>query len=124
MLRTYPFTTLCVVLVWYLCLIKPPSLSVTIFDGFDKIVHMSMYLGTCGIFWTEYFRARHRLQRAVLLLVGVVAPIFMSGLIELAQENFTTCRSGEWADFAANTVGVLVAFVAAAVYRHKRLRRK
>lgn len=32
----------------------------------------------------------------------------MSGLIELAQAYCTTCRSGDWLDFAANTVGVLL----------------
>lgn len=112
------------VLVWYLCLIKPPSLSVPTFDGFDKIVHLSMYLGICGIFWTEYFRAKHPLRRTQLLLAGVVAPILMSGLIELVQEYLTNCRSGDWADFAANTIGVLIAFGGAVVYKRKRLRRK
>lgn len=111
-------------LVWYLCLIKPPSLRIHTFDGFDKLTHIIMYLGTCGVFWTEYFRAGKSISRPRLFLVGVVAPITMSGLVEIAQEYLTTCRSGDWLDFAANSVGVLLAFAGAVAFRKfKRLRR-
>ena len=46
----------------------------------------------------------------------------MSGLLELMQAYLTTCRSGEWLDFAANCVGVALAalvgyFILARVYR-------
>jgi hypothetical protein len=30
-------------------------------------------------------------------------------LLELAQEHLTTCRNGDWIDFIANTIGVLLA---------------
>ena len=35
----------------------------------------------------------------------------MSGLVELAQAYATTTRHGDWLDFAANSVGVLLAAV-------------
>lgn len=116
-LRRFPLTLFCVALIWYLCLFKPPSLGFRTFNGFDKMVHITMYLGTCGVFWFEYFRSRLRLRRPVLLFVGVVTPVLMSGVIELAQEYFTTYRSGEWLDFAANSTGVVLAFLGAWCWR-------
>ena len=46
-----------------------------------------------------------------MALIGVVAPILMSGVIELAQVYLTTYRTGDWADFAANSMGVLLALI-------------
>lgn len=107
-------------MVWYICLIKPPSLQMPTFDGIDKVVHVSMYLGTCGVFWFEYFHHRVHFSRGVLVSVAVVLPILMSGAIELAQAYLTTCRSGDWWDFAANSLGVLQALGLAVVYRARR----
>ena len=119
-LRSFPLTLLCIVVVWYICLIKPPSLQMPTFDGIDKVVHVSMYLGTCGVFWFEYFHHRVHFSRGVLVSGAVVLPILMSGAIELAQAYLTTCRSGDWWDFAANSLGVLLALGLAVVYRARR----
>lgn len=116
LLRRYPLTIVCVALVWYLCLIRTPSLRMHTFHGFDKCVHVCMYLGTCSVFWVEYFRSRRSLSRLFLFLIAVAAPIVMSGLIELAQEYFTAYRSGDWADFAANSAGVLTAWALSPLY--------
>ena len=43
------------------------------------------------------------------LLLLVVCPILLGSLLELAQEHLTTCRNGDWIDFIANSVGVLLA---------------
>jgi VanZ family protein len=32
----------------------------------------------------------------------------MGGMIELAQAYLTTCRSGEWLDLLANSIGVVI----------------
>lgn len=117
LLRHFPFTALCVVLTWYLCLIKPPSLSIPLFSGFDKCVHITMYLGTCSVFWVEYYRRRSPWPPGRLALVAVAAPILMSGLIELAQEYLTTTRSGDWLDLAANSTGVVLALLLSPLFR-------
>ena len=74
-----------------------------------------MYLGTMGVFWAEYWWTREktgfRLRRPLLLLISLLAPILMSGGIELLQAYCTGGRrSGEWADFLANSLGVLAAY--------------
>ncbi len=43
-----------------------------------------------------------------LLIGGVLCPIIMGGLIELAQKYLTTCRSGDFFDFVCNSLGVLL----------------
>ena len=77
----------------------------------DKIVHLSMYLGTCSVFWFEYKCNGYKWHKCRLALIGVVAPILMSGVIELAQAYLTTYRTGDWADFATNSMGVLLALI-------------
>lgn len=108
-LRKYPVSTVCVVAIWYLCLFKPPHTRLSEITNFDKVVHITMYLGTCSIIWWEYLRSHTCRNRYKLLWLAVVAPIAMSGLIELAQAYLTTNRSGDWIDFAANSIGVLLA---------------
>ena len=46
--------------------------------------------------------------RSRLLIGGVLCPIIMGGLIELAQRYLTTCRSGDVYDFFCNSLGVLL----------------
>lgn len=117
LLRGFPLTLFCVALVWYLCLFKPPSTRLDRIAGFDKCAHVLMYLGTCGTFWFEYFRSRVRLPRPVLLLVGVAAPIAMSGAIEIVQARCTTYRGGDWLDFLANSCGTLLALALVPLFR-------
>ena len=54
----------------------------------------------------EYLRHHRRIQCSRLFLYAFIAPIAMSGLMELLQAYATTYRSGEWLDLAANSIGV------------------
>lgn len=119
LLKRYPLAIFCILLTWYLCLFKPPRTRLDEIQNIDKVVHISMYLGTCTILWIEYLRSHLREQTRKIILWAIVAPITMSGVIELVQEYCTTTRSGEWADFAANSTGVLLA----AILGHFVLRR-
>ena len=47
-------------------------------------------------------------ERGHLLIGGILCPIIMGGLIELAQAYLTTCRSGDIYDFFCNSLGVLL----------------
>lgn len=72
----------------------------------DKWTHMVMYGGFTIVIWAEYLRHHRQLNRLSLCLYAFIAPIVMSGIIELLQAYATTYRSGEWLDLAANAVGV------------------
>ena len=53
-------------------------------------------------------RMPERQVRGRLFLGGVLCPIIMGGLIELAQAYLTTCRSGDIYDFFCNSLGVVL----------------
>jgi VanZ family protein len=107
--RKYPFSLLCVLLIWALSL--TPFFPETPFDNvqfIDKWTHLVMYGGTCSVIWMEYLRSHHRIEWCKVILLALVGMILLGGLMELLQAYCTTTRSGEWLDFWADTVGVLL----------------
>ncbi len=74
-----------------------------------------MYLGTMSIFWFEYWHYTKQYKRwkvVQCIFVALICPILMSGLIELLQEYCTNGRrGGDWWDFLANSMGVLVSWI-------------
>ena len=67
-----------------------------------------MYGGLELVIWIEYLRHHDKLNWIKILLLGIIAPVILGGLMEIAQMYLTQNRSGEWADFIADTIGVLV----------------
>lgn len=120
--RKYPLSVLLFLAIWYLSFFTPPKTELDTVEFIDKWVHIIMYGGTCAVLWTEYLRKHVYLNRRKLLLLAWLAPIVMSGAIELLQEYCTGGRrSGDWLDLAANATGVTLAAVAgliAARIRH------
>lgn len=72
----------------------------------DKWTHMVMYGGFTIVIWSEYWRQHAQPQWSRLIPWGIIAPIVMSGVMELLQAYATTYRSGEWFDLLANSIGV------------------
>lgn len=117
-LKRYPLTLISIALTWYLCLVRVPSTPFADFENADKWAHVLMYFGTCSLLWFEYWRS-HKSGRVPVShwLLAVACPILMSGAIELCQEYFTDCRSGDWRDFLANSIGVALAAVIGQAFR-------
>ena len=67
-----------------------------------------MYGGLELVIWIEYLRHHTSLDKLKIILLGIIAPIVLGGLMELAQIQLTTKRSGEWADLIADAIGVLI----------------
>ena len=114
--RKYRFSVLCILLIWYLSVwFIPPHTRLDDVRFMDKWTHFTMYGGTCAVIWWEYLRSHERLQWSKLFLLAWLAPIAMSGCLELVQEYLTTNRAGEWLDLAANatgcTIGAVIGFV-------------
>jgi VanZ family protein len=108
-LRKYPLSVLVILAIFYLSFFTPPKTDLDEVPNIDKLVHTCMYGGLCFMIWLEYLRSHRSLNRRKLALWAVGAPIAMSGLIELLQAYATTNRSGDWLDFAANSLGALLA---------------
>lgn len=108
-IRKYPFSLICIVLIWYLCvLFDVPETSLQKIKFFDKWTHFIMYGGLCSVIWWEYLRHHDQLDTVKLLLWALAAPVVMSGIIELVQAYCTVNRNGDWYDLMANSVGVLL----------------
>lgn len=111
-LKTYPLTLLTVAAICYLSFFTPPQTELDNISNIDKLVHTCMYGGLSIIIWWEYLRKHDTICWKRFIPISVVFPIMMSGIIELLQAYCTTNRSGEWLDFAANSLGVVLAFIA------------
>lgn len=109
MVRNYPFSILCIVLIWYLSLFfTPPKTPLSDVAFIDKWTHFVMYGGTCSVIWWEYLRCHRTFSASKAFLLAWLAPVLMSGLLELLQAYCTTDRAGEWLDFAANATGCTI----------------
>ena len=113
LVRKYPLTVLCLAAIWYLSFFTPPQTELDHVDFIDKWVHIIMYGGTCMVMWVEYLHRHRQVQQwGKLIFFSWLAPILMSGLIELLQAYCTGGRrSGGWLDLAANAIGVTLAAV-------------
>ena len=106
-LRRYPLALLVTVVIVLLSLLPIPEMKRM--EGIpliDKWTHMLMYGVLTLVIWLEYRRSHQRWTTWKLLFFAFLAPIALGGALELVQAYLTTCRSGEWLDFAANSIGV------------------
>ncbi len=112
-IRKYPISVICIVLIWILSLV--PFFPETPLDDvrfIDKWVHVVMYGGTFTVLWIEYARKHNAPDYKKLFVWAWLAPIVMSGILELLQEYCTGGhRNGDWLDFAANATGVTLAAI-------------
>ncbi|MBQ8152196.1 MAG: VanZ family protein [Prevotella sp.] len=123
--RKYPFSFLCILTIWVLSFV--PFFPETPLDDvafIDKWTHLVMYGGTCSVIWWEYLRKHDTLNKGKLFLLAFLAPILMSGVIELMQEYCTTTRSGEWFDLAANSTGVTLAALLGSLFAYIKVLNK
>jgi VanZ family protein len=111
-LRRYALALLVAVVIVLLSLLPMPDMKVGVEVPLaDKWTHMVMYGVLTLVIWFEYRRSHKQWDIGKLLLFAFLAPIAMGGALELMQAHLTTCRSGEWLDFVANTIGVCLGTV-------------
>ena len=107
--RRYPLSMLCLALIWILSLTPFfPETPLDDVEFIDKWTHLVMYGGTSAVIWWEYLRSHRIINWHRLLWIAVAGMMVLGGVIELLQAYCTTTRSGEWLDFIADTVGVLI----------------
>ena len=111
-IHKYPLSVVCIVLVWGLSLTPFfPETPLSKVKFIDKWTHLVMYGGTCLVIWWEYRRKHGQPNYRRLITWGWLALVLMGGVLELLQEYTTTTRSGDWLDFAANTLGATLGSV-------------
>lgn len=77
---------------------------------FDKWVHFVMYGAICCCVWLDHYRHCGTSRRVGLTVWAktVIFPILFGGIMELWQAYLTTCRSGDWYDLLADSIGVFL----------------
>ena len=112
-LRRYPLSYLVAIAILLLSLLPIGAVEIAENVPFaDKWTHMVMYAVFALVIGHEYWRRHTADSRCAvrLLFWAVLAPILMGGTLELLQAYATSYRSGEWLDFAANSLGVGIGF--------------
>lgn len=113
----YPLSLLLTVIIWVLCFINVPETPLENITLMDKWTHIAMYLVLGIVIFWESNRKRKRamppvqeMKKAKVVLWTFVLPALMGGLIEILQANCTGGRrSGDWLDFAADSIGATLA---------------
>ena len=116
---------ICIAMIWILSLVPFfPETPLDNVEFIDKWVHILMYGCSFIVVWMEYTRKHKQADYEKMFFWAWLAPILMSGAIELIQEYCTGGhRSGDWLDLAANATGVTLAAVVGLViwcFRPKR----
>lgn len=113
-LKRYPLSHLVTAVIIILSLAPIPDVpQLASINLFDKWTHFVMYAGLCLVIWWEYLRQHRTTDWRRVSIGAILLPIILGGLMELGQTYLTTCRSGEWLDFIADSVGVLLALMIA-----------
>ena len=108
-LRQQPVSILIIVAIWIVCMIPVPETPLDNVKFIDKWTHLVMYGGLVMVVMVEYGRRKQSINKRRLLVGGLLLPVMMGGLVELAQAYLTNgVRSGDWLDFAANSTGALI----------------
>ena len=113
----YPLSLLLTVIIWVLCFINVPEKPLENITLMDKWTHIAMYLVLGIVIFWESNRKRKRamppvqkMKKTKVVVWTFVLPALMGGLIEILQANCTGGRrSGDWLDFAADSIGAALA---------------
>ena len=80
---------------------------ITLFDGFDKIVHFCMYLGFSWLLcWTLHVESKPKLNYYIIIFT-----IGWGLLMEIFQLEMHLGRAFEWFDVLANGIGAMTGTV-------------
>ena len=109
-LKRYWKSLLVAAVILYLSLWKQSSQKMPDIRNADKWAHLLMYAGLAFVMHWEMYMAR--IGGRKLYLWGLVVPFLFGGVIEILQEQFFPPRTGSWADWLADGLGVVAGFVA------------
>ena len=110
LIARYPLSAALIVAIWVMCLTPwIPETPLNDVSLIDKWTHLVMYGTLTAVIWWEHLRQHPQPESRRLLLLAFLAPVAMGGMVELAQAYCTAGhRSGDWLDFLANSLGVVL----------------
>jgi VanZ family protein len=93
-----------------------PKMDIPEIEGLDKIVHFLMYAALSFALSRDFYVQKTSFSSVKMVMWAVVLPILYGGLIEVLQENFFPPRSGDWYDWLADSLGVIVSFLLCRIF--------
>ncbi len=127
MIKRHIFTLFIVLTIIILSLAPMQQMPQVHVRFIDKWVHLLMYAGVSFAAWIDQLRIKGKPSFVADMAWAVIMPICLGGAMEVAQDKFTTNRSGEMLDFLADAVGVVLATIAVFVgwtFFHRYLRKR
>ncbi len=111
--RWWPTATV-VAVILYATLNSDPvgDIGLSLVPHLDKLIHAIMFGGLFSAIIFDWRRAGKPLPTSVLLFVATIA-VAAGGMDEMAQEAIHNGREGDILDFAADCIGIAVAFFSA-----------
>lgn len=108
-IKQYTLSFICMVVIWILCLVPIPETPLSQINMVDKWTHIVMFGGWCTVLWLEYGLHHRVINIKQAIPYAIIFPILMGGLIEIVQQTCTGGnRSGDFIDFIADAIGVLL----------------
>lgn len=79
--------------------------------GFDKLVHAALFGGLVFLFSVPYFKAHFSHQQKINQFLRITFAVIVWGItVEFLQKYFVVGRDFELLDWAADSIGALIAF--------------
>lgn len=79
--------------------------------GFDKVVHAALFGGLVFLFSVPYFKAHFSHQQKINQFLRITFAVIVWGItVEFLQKYFVVGRDFELLDWAADSIGALIAF--------------
>lgn len=94
-------------IISYLSLLRESDVALPSISGVDKLIHLAMYMVLTWVLIWDSLNAEIKGWR--WMVVTMLLPASFGGLIEILQDKFFYPRTGDWQDWVADCVGVLVA---------------
>lgn len=90
----------------YVSLLREPNVILPSIPRIDKWIHMLMYL---LLVWILLWDSKNEnLNAWILRTIIVIFSIIFGGFIEILQERYCYPRTGDWLDWLADCIGVLI----------------
>ena len=89
----------------YVSLIREVGFSVSLFAGWDKVVHFLMYCSLAVTMLCDVSRDK-RISKKTYTVICLFCVVY-GGMIEILQERFFYPRTGDWWDWIADCLGVV-----------------
>jgi len=99
------------------------NVPIPLFEGIDKIVHLGIFFVQATLlYWEAAIKSKRTANKWLTVLKVIIITGIFACLTELAQNYFTTSRTGDAWDIAADIIGVgMATFAFVLLYKQEKV---